>query len=110
MLHCCTVYTQWIIIYDISFLSVFFVLYLLFQLRNEGYTGQLDGMDRNPSMLKYAKAKGIYTNIWTVNIGPEKIKEIDDGEICSFSSINKNPVFFPDLSKLVPYICGSGLR
>ncbi|KAJ8049859.1 hypothetical protein HOLleu_02784 [Holothuria leucospilota] len=81
------------------------------QLRNEGYTGQLDGMDRNPSMLKFAKAKGIYTNIWTVDIGPEKIKEIDDDSYDNgvvAGSVGRGQVEFNSLSTMIRAIKTGG--
>lgn len=80
-------------------------------LRNEGYTGQLDGMDRNPSMMKFAKAKGIYTNIWTVDIGPEKIKEIDDDSYDNgvvAGSVGRGQVEFNSLPTMIRAIKTGG--
>ncbi|KAJ8021900.1 hypothetical protein HOLleu_39233 [Holothuria leucospilota] len=47
-------------------------------LKDAGYTGPIDGVDRNSAMTDIAKSKNVYTNVWNTDIGHDKISFLDD--------------------------------
>ncbi|KAJ8023092.1 hypothetical protein HOLleu_38174 [Holothuria leucospilota] len=73
-------------------------------LRDAGYTGKIDGIDRNTAMLEIAKSKNIYRNIWNGDIGSDKIENIDDDAYdhgVAGSCVGRGQIEFTSLPTLI---------
>ncbi|KAJ8023091.1 hypothetical protein HOLleu_38173 [Holothuria leucospilota] len=80
-------------------------------LREVGYTGEIDGIDRNTAMLDIARSKNIYRNIWIGDIGPYKIENIDDDTYdhgVAGSCIGRGQIEFTSLPTLLRTIKQGG--